>query len=379
MRGRIRASVRSLIFLGLLGWPTSLALAQDLESALETVPEVWLDSLAPLNQGMNLWENLELESTYPIVQPSTGVVRAQAFADRVELYVETLDPEHQRVKLNRAVFSSPVVVFSSLFGPTAVESHNPPGKGSGASLADLLSYPDLEVELLDITGGRFRIQERQRSGDGFDIEIVDVRLQGRYLDSNPSQGNRQMSLVGSADVAGEGRGHLSVQCFAVPQDGVADMRFGLGLDELDLKILLPFIADEIEFDLEKGKVSLLVNGTCKAGRYFHTDNHLILEEVRIGTGTEGTLGELTLSAVAGMLGGTLSVEFAVDGDLLDPDFDVLEAYGEGALLAAVNQTADLLLNKIPADSRAELKGKLLDWIAPDLLESQREAILEKGK
>jgi len=88
---------------------------------------------------------------------------------------------------------------------------------------------------------------------------------------------------------------------------------------------------------------------------------------------------MTIATVAGMLGGTLAVEFPVEGDLLDPNFDLLEAYGDAALVAAVNQAADRLLERIPAENRRELKEKLLDWVAPDLPEKQKNAILNSSE
>lgn len=358
--------------------PPSRASGRDLESALEAIPEIWLSSLAPVKAGTNLWEGHQCESTYPIVNPATGVIRAQASADRVEVQVDALDPGRSRAVLGRVIFTSPVVAFTTLYGPAGTEVHNLPGGETGISLADILAYPDLEVGLLDLSGGRVRIQERRPGDESFDLEIVDIRFQGRNLDALPSPGGPQMSLVGSARVAGENRGKLTVQWFATPGEGVADARFSLGLDELDLTLLYPLIAREMEFKLEQGKVSLLVNGTCAQGRFLHTDNHLILEDVRIGTGNEGTLGELTLAAVASMLGGVLSVEFPVDGDLADPDFDLLEAYADGAAISALNQTADLLLDKLPAKNRSELKERLIDWVAPDLPEDQKRAILDRG-
>lgn len=355
------------------------AAAGGVESAFDAVSRVWLESIAPIRQGTNLWVDYRCESAFPITEPATGVLRAQFLLDRGELTIESIDPEKRSAALSRAVFAAPAVVATVLVGAAGTESHRTPARESGLSFADLLAFPDLAVELLDISGGRLRLQERRRDGAGFDIEIVDIRLQGRHLDSTPELGRPRMMLVGSARVAGEGRGALSLQVFAEPGQGTANMQFNIGLDELDLGLLTSFITDEVEFKLESGKLSLLVNGTCREGRFFHADNHLILEEVRFATGNEGTLAELSLAAVTSMLGGTLAVEFPVDGDLTDPNFDLLETYADNAAVGAVNEAADLLLGKLPAEDRAELKEKLIDWVAPDLPREQRDAILGKGR
>lgn len=351
----------------------------DLGSVLEEVPEVWLGTLGPLREGRNMWTDFTCESVRPVDEPEPGIVQGRATAERVEIDVESLDPSAKEARLSRAVFVSPVLVFTGLPGAESGAKDTCEKTGDGVSFLDLLAWPGLEAEWFDVTDGRARVRQRGEGPGAFDIELTGIRLQGRNLDFTPSPGDRQMTFVGSGHVEGASPGQISFQWFGTPGEGVVDSRFGVGLDELDLSLLQPFLAEDIDFRIEGGKVSLLVNGTCREGRFLHTDNHLILEEIRIGAPESGSLEGMTIATVAGMLGGTLSVEFPVEGDLLDPNFDLLEAYGDAALVAAVNQAADRLLERIPAENRRELKEKLLDWVAPDLPEKQKNAILNSSE
>jgi hypothetical protein len=377
MSGKVPPGLGVLIILIGAAVFSSPAWGRDLDDAFEDCVEVLLGSLGPIEQGTYHAVDHKCETAVPIVRPSTGVVRAQALVEQVEIEVDTLDPEGQRAVLTRAIFASPAIVVSTLFGPTLAEAHIALPKEGTTTFADLLTFPDLEVEFFDISSGRLRLHGAQQAGGEYDIEIVDIRVQGQHLDSLPSPGQPRMMLVGSGRVD-EDRGRLSFQCFASPGDGVADFRFGVGLDEFDATLLNPFIVDEVDFTIGEGKISLLVNGNCREGRFLHTDNHLILEGIRIESGSEAGVGGLTLSAVAGMLGGTLSVEFPVDGDLLDPDFDLAESYAQNALLAGINQTADALLSQLPAKNRIDLKKRLLEWVAPGLPDSQKKALLQDG-
>jgi hypothetical protein len=349
---------------------------RDLEDALVEIPDVWLDSIGPLKPGENVWTDYTAESVYPFDRPEPGIVRARATAERIEILVEDANLAEGSAELTKAVFVSPSLVFTAVSAPLAEARHSPGAVEDGLSLLDLLLVPDLRVGLFDVSNGRIRVRQREGLGEEpFDLELTGIRLQGSNLDTIPEPGGPQMRIVGTGRIPGRYAGKVSLQWFGVPGDGVADMKFSFGLDEIDLAVLEPFLTGEVDFRIEEGNVSLLVNGTCREGRYLETTNHLILEDVKIGTPEEAGIEGMTFATVAGMLGGTMSVEFPVKGDLLDPDFDMAEAYANGALAAAFNQATDRLLSGIPAENRLELKEKLLEWVAPDLPEDQKREIL----
>ncbi len=242
-----------------------------------------------------------------------------------------------------------------------IQRYAPDANPSGFDVLRLIQSPDSRVHIgrLEVQGGVIGgIDTRSAVATVARLEAIQLTMQNLTLP--PASDPRRTRLEFKTASAQPGSVALTLIEETTPE-GKPQFKFSSAIEHLDLAYFAPFLPLEEGWKIERGIVGLSANATCEAGLY-SAYHHLVLNGLSIQPGQGDSLAEswaLQLLVQAGQaLGDEVQLDFPIEGDLTDPEFDLEEAYNDAIEDSLVRWTTLQTLRKLGLEDSEFLKEKL---------------------
>lgn len=242
-----------------------------------------------------------------------------------------------------------------------IQRYAPGSNPSGIDVLRLIQNPATRVRI-----GWLEVQEGivtgvdTRPGQEAMARLEAIRLTMRNLALPPSNEARRARLEFKVASAQPGSVAMTLIDETTPE-GNPQFKFTSAIEHLDLAYFAPFLPLEEGWKIERGIVGLTANATCEAG-YYRAYHHLSLRGLSIQPGKRDSLAEswaLQLLVQAGKaLADEVQLDFPIEGDLTDPEFDLEEAYNDAIEDSLVRWTTLQTLRRLGLEESEFLKKRL---------------------
>ncbi len=242
-----------------------------------------------------------------------------------------------------------------------IQRYAPGANPSSFDVLRLIQNPKARVHIgqLELREGSIEgIDTRSAVAKVARLEAIQLTMQNLTLP--PANDPRRARLEFKIASAEPGFVALTLIDETTPE-GKPQFKFSSVIERLDLAYFAPFLPLEEGWKIERGIVGLTANATCEAGLY-SSYHHLVLNNLSIQPGKGDSLAEswaLQLLVQAGQaLGDEVQLDFPIEGDLTDPQFDLEEAYNDAIEDSLVRWTTLQTLRKLGLEDSEFLKDKL---------------------